>query len=67
MNSNELNAELARNNLSIPKAAEAIGIGKKAFYAKMNGESQFKQTEIAKLKRLLSLSDERVGTIFFAD
>ena len=67
MNSNELNAELARNNLSIPKAAEAIGIGKKAFYAKMNGESQFKQTEIAKLKRLLNLSDERVGTIFFAD
>lgn len=67
MNSNELNAELARNNLSIPKAAEAIGIGKKAFYAKMNGESQFKQTEIMRLKKLLKLSDDRVGAIFFAD
>lgn len=67
MNSNELSAELARNKLSIPKAADAIGIGKKAFYAKMNGESQFKQNEILKLKKLLNLSDERVGSIFFAD
>ncbi len=67
MNSNELNAELARYGLSIPKAADAIGIGKKAFYAKMNGESQFKQSEIQQLKKLLKLSDERVGAIFFAD
>ena len=67
MNSNELSAELARNKLSIPKAADAIGIGKKAFYAKMNGESEFKQTEIMKLKKLLNLSDERVSSIFFAD
>ena len=67
MNSNELNAELARNGLSMPKAADAIGIGKKAFYAKMNGESQFKQSEIQRLKKLLKLSDERVGAIFFAD
>lgn len=67
MNANELSAELARNRLSVPKAAELIGIGKKAFYAKMHGESQFKQTEISKLKKLLNLSDERVGDIFFAD
>ncbi len=67
MNRDELNIELVRNHLSIPKAADAIGIGKKAFYAKMNGDSQFKQTEIAKLKKLLNLSDRRVNAIFFAD
>lgn len=65
MNKNELAAELARNNLTVPKAANAIGIGKKAFYEKMEGRSEFKQTEILKLKQLLSLSDERMLEIFF--
>ena len=67
MNANELNAELARNNIAIPKAADMIGIGKKAFYSKMKGESEFKQSEISSLKKLLGLSDERVSEIFFAD
>lgn len=64
MNSNELRAELARNKLSIPKAADAIDIGKKAFYAKISGKSQFKQNEIQRLKMLLHLTSERVVDIF---
>ena len=67
MNKNELSAELARCGLSIPKAANAIGIGKKAFYEKMCGKRQFKQTEIKKLKDILRLDDKRVMDIFFAD
>ena len=67
MNKTELDIELARSHLSIPKAANAIGIGKKAFYAKVKGESQFKQVEIQRLKKLLNLSNERVSEIFFAD
>lgn len=67
MNPNKLKAELVRHNLSIPAAAKLIGIGKKTFYCKVKGESQFKQSEIRKLKEILSLSDERVGDIFFAD
>lgn len=67
MNSNELKAELARHNLSIPAAANLLGIEKKAFYCKIKGETQFKQLEIRKLKEILSLSDERVSEIFFAD
>ena len=64
MNANELSAELARNNLSVPKAADAIGIGKKAFYSKMKGETEFKQSEIKGLKKLLNPTDERVNVIF---
>lgn len=67
MNAKELAAELARNSISIPKAADSIGIGKKAFYSKMKGESEFKQSEISKLKNLLHLSDSRVSEIFFAN
>ena len=67
MNSTELSVELTRNKLSVPKAADLIGIGKKAFYSKMKGESEFKQSEIKELKKILNLSDERVSEIFFAD
>lgn len=67
MDTRELAAELARNNLSIPAIANQIGIGKNAFYRKMRGESQFKQSEIKSLKKILSLSDERVMSIFFAE
>lgn len=67
LNANELRAELARGGLSIPQAADKIGISKKAFYCKMEGTSEFKQSEIKALKQLLSLSDTRVSEIFFAD
>ncbi len=67
MNPNELKTELVKHNLSIPAVANLIGIGKKAFYCKIKGETQFKQLEIRKLKEILSLSDERVCEIFFAE
>lgn len=67
MNKNELNVELVRHGISIPKAADAIGIGKKAFYDKMKGKSQFKQVEMLRLKQLLELDDKRVGEIFFTE
>lgn len=66
MNASELRAELARNGLTIPKTAEKIGISKKALYCKLDGSSEFKQSEIKALKELLSLSDTRVNEIFFA-
>lgn len=65
MDYNELKSEIVRCGLTIPKAADLIGIGKKAFYQKMRGETQFKQKEIRDLKNLLSLSDERVNELFF--
>ncbi len=65
MDYNALKAEIVKCGLTIPKVAEIIGIGKKAFYQKMRGETQFKQKEICDLKRALSLSDERVIELFF--
>lgn len=67
MNANELRAELARGGLSIPQAADKIGISKKAFYCKMEGTSEFKQSEIKALKQLLSLTDTRISEIFFTN
>lgn len=66
LNANELRVELARVGFSVPQIADKIGISKKAFYCKLEGSSEFKQSEIRELKRLLSLSDTRVSEIFFA-
>ena len=65
MKYNELKAEIVKCGFTIPKIADKIGIGKKAFYQKMRGETQFKQNEIRELKSVLSLSDERVVELFF--
>lgn len=62
----KLTGLLAEKSISFPKAANSLGIGKKAFYCKMRGESQFKQKEIVSLKNLLGLSDAELIDIFFA-
>lgn len=65
MDYNELNSEFAKKGLTIPRVAVMIGIGKKALYQKMRGETQFKQNEIRDLKNILTLSDDRVIELFF--
>lgn len=67
MNINDLKAEIARNNLTIPKLALFIGMDKKTLYSRINGETVFKQNEIVKLSQVLRLSEESVMHIFFAD
>lgn len=65
MDISELRAELGRKEVSIPKLAKAIGIGKKAMYQRFDGIVQFKQNEITAIKNYLGLSEERVIAIFF--
>lgn len=67
MNLNDLNAEIARCNLSIPKLATLIGLDKKTLYSRMKGETAFKQPEIVKISQVLNLTQEKILSIFFAD
>lgn len=67
MNINDLNAEIARCSLSIPKLAKLIHMDKKTLYSRMNGESSFKQTEIVMISKVLNLTNEQILSIFFAD
>lgn len=67
MNINDLRAEIARNNLSIPKLAELINVDKKTLYSRMNGETNFKQEEISAIAKVLELTSEKIMFIFFAD
>lgn len=67
MNVDDLRAEIARNNLTIPKLAKIIKLDKKTLYTRMNGETDFKQDEIVKISKVLQLNSEQILTIFFAD
>ncbi|WP_294408393.1 helix-turn-helix transcriptional regulator [uncultured Ruminococcus sp.] len=67
MNINDLNAEIARCGLTIPKLAERVGMDKKTLYSRMKGETAFKQPEIASISKILNLSQDKILSIFFAD
>lgn len=65
MKTKELRAEMIRNGMTYEKACKAIGISMHAFKNKVNRESEFKASEIKKLKDLLNLDMQRVDDIFF--
>ena len=65
MKSNELKAEMAKQEIKAKTMMKVCGISSCAWFRKMNGKSEFKQTEIKKIKEYLNLSDSRIREIFF--
>ena len=61
MNINDLNAEIARCGLTIPKLAELIGLDKKTLYSRMKGETAFKQPEIANISKAFLKKESNIG------
>lgn len=66
MNRSELKAEIARHGISNRALAKELCISEQAFYNKLNGITEFKESEIKKLANALLLSPERVNLLFFA-
>ena len=48
---NNLNAEMARNNMTIKSLAEKTGIGYESLKNKMSGVTEFKRSEMVAIKR----------------
>ena len=67
MNTDDLNAEIARNGLTKPQLAKTIGVSKKCLYSRLKGETSFKQEEIQKIASILGLNEEKIMNIFFAE
>ncbi len=64
MNRTELRAEIARKGLSKRAISAALGISEQALYNKMDGSSEFKESEIKKLVNLLGLTPTDINRIF---
>lgn len=65
MNTAELRAAIARAGKTYRGLARSIGISEQAFYNKLNGESDFKASEIKTLRGELNLTSDEVNYIFF--
>ena len=64
MNCEELRATISRKRKTYRSLAKALGISEQALY-KLNGESDFKASEIKVLREELSLTSEEINYIFF--
>ena len=60
-----LKYEIKRNGYTIEAFCKELGINKTTFYRKINGTSEFTQSEIRKAIKLLSL--ESPMSIFFTE
>ena len=67
MNLNYLNEKIDEIKIPITTIAEKMGISRQSLYLKMNGQRDFKASEIEKICGILRLTDLEKSLIFFAD
>jgi transcriptional regulator with XRE-family HTH domain len=67
MQSNEMKAVMARNNDTQAKLAEELGLPVSGLNARINGQIDFRASEIKKIAQRYNLSPEKLGEIFFED
>lgn len=60
-----LEAKIKEKFYTKERFASALGIGRTALYAKLQGESQFKQNEIYSMVQLLGIKKSEITIYFF--
>lgn len=65
-NCKELRNRIDESGISIKFLADKCHVSREYFYRKLNGEVEFKQSEISTLKEVLRLSQSERDHIFFA-
>ena len=67
MNSKKLKAEMLIHEKTVDDICAVAGFGRSAWFRKINGMSQFTQSEISAISDLLGLDLDKIGEIFFED
>ncbi len=65
MNIQEFRVAVARAGVTNRRIANDLGLSEQALYNKLNGQTEFKNSEIVKLTKILQLSMDSVNSIFF--
>lgn len=60
-----LKEAIKERGISITFLAKKIGISREGFYKKMNGTTEYKVSEVSKIKKILNLTDKDIDEIFF--
>lgn len=66
-NTVRLKETINQRGISITFIANTIGITREGLYNKLNGETEFKGSEIAKISKILRLTNKERDDIFFND
>lgn len=61
----KLKDEISLSGLSVTYVSKKLGISREGFYKKMLNVTEFKASEIVKLKNILKLSSKKRDEIFF--
>ena len=64
MNRAELRAAIARKGLLMKDISEALGVSPTTLYYKLTGRTEFKESEIRTLVKVLTLTPDEVNLIF---
>lgn len=64
-NTELLKRSIDDSGISITFLAGKLGISREGFYKKMNGETEYKASEIFKIQKILHLTDKMRDKIFF--
>jgi len=64
-NTNEFKAEIARHGDTLTGLARKLHISHVSLSLKANGKRDFTQSEIARIKEIYELTNERLDIIFF--
>ena len=64
--SKKLSDEIADSGITITAIAKKLGITREGFYKKLNNETEFKESEISALQKILRLTNKKRDEIFFA-
>lgn len=67
MNLEYLNGRIKMSGISIVALASKMGISRQSLYLKMNGDRDFKTSEVTNLCDILRLTEEERTLVFFAD
>lgn len=67
MNSNKLKARMVEMGINGQSLSAEIGISESAFYRKLGGSSEFTQSEISDIARVLCMDNESIIAVFFAE
>ena len=65
MNRENIIEIIHNKNLSIKHVSKLLNISRESFYKKLDGRSEFKMSELKKLKEILDLDVESWFEIFF--
>lgn len=65
VNTKALKLKISKSNKTIVGISNELGISREGFYKKLNGETEFKASEIVKLSKALKMNNNERDLIFF--